>query len=254
MPPILQQEAEASIALDRDQTHAIGPVTVLCGAWKSFGGCILPAKHNMGRVDIPENHQFKENIVGYFEANAGEPDIMEEAAAFLLSSAAGLDLSDPHGAETPARFIRMLKELTTPEEFTFTTFPVGSQNMIMLKDIPFSSVCNHHVIPFVGFAHIAYVPDKEIAGLSKFARLVKYHSHKLQVQESLTAEIADDLEARLKPLGVAVVMEAEHLCMTIRGVQVPGTQTRTAEMRGVFANHEKTAKAEFLSYVNGGKK
>jgi GTP cyclohydrolase I len=148
----------------------------------------------------------------------------------------------------------MLKELTTPEEFTFTTFPATSQNMVMLKGIPFSSVCSHHVIPFVGFAHIAYVPDETLVGLSKFARLVKYHSHKLQVQESLTEEIAADLEERLKPKGVAVVMEAEHLCMTIRGVQSSGTMTRTAEMRGVFADHEKTAKAEFLSYINGGHK
>lgn len=190
--------------------------------------------------------------MGYFEANEDDPDILEEAAGFLLSRVAGLNIKSPHGSATPARFVRMLKELTTPEEFTFTTFPATSMNMVMLKDIPFSSVCSHHVIPFVGMAHIAYVPDELLVGLSKFARMVKYHSHKLQVQETLTEEIAVDLESRLKPRGVAVVMEAEHLCMTIRGVQSPGTMTRTAEMRGVFADHDKTAKAEFLSFINGG--
>jgi GTP cyclohydrolase I len=174
-------------------------------------------------------------------------------AASVLFHAAGLDVTNPHGAATPARFVRMLQELTTPEPFKFTTFPAESQNMIMLKDIPFSSVCSHHVIPFVGYAHVAYVPNKLIAGLSKFARLIKASSRSLQVQESLTMQIADGIEHHLEPLGVAVIMEAEHLCMTIRGAQSPGTKTRTAEMRGVFADHAKTAKTEFLSYVNGGK-
>lgn len=177
---------------------------------------------------------------------------LEETAALLLGKAAGLDVTTPHGADTPGRFVRMLQELTTPEEFKFTTFPADTDNMVQLRDMPFSSLCNHHVIPFVGFAHVAYVPDKEMAGLSKFARLVRQCARKLTAQELLTKEIADRLEEILKPKGVAVVLEAEHFCMTIRGVQSPGTKTRTAEMRGVFGDHDRTAKAEFLSWLNGG--
>lgn len=177
---------------------------------------------------------------------------LEFMAGNLLADVAGLDVTGPHGADTPRRFIQMLRELTTPEQFEFTTFPAQSQNMIVIRDIPFSSVCSHHVIPFVGYAHVAYVPDEKIAGLSKFARLVRAQARKLQVQETLTMEIADIIDQVLQPLGVGVVMEAEHLCMTIRGVQAPGAKTRTAEMRGVFSNHEKTAKAEFLSAINSG--
>jgi len=259
MPPILQQEAEASIALDRDQTHAIGPVTVLCGAWKSYGGCILPARHNQGRVDIPENHQFKESTVKTFTAkrdpNEDWQGELEASAAHLLANAAGLNLKDPHGAATPARFLRMLKELTTPEEFKFTTFPNSEDNdeMITIRDIPFVSLCNHHVIPFIGTANIAYIPGDRLAGLSKFARTVKYFAHSLNVQENLTKQIADFLEEMLQPRALGVVLDAEHLCMTIRGVQAPGAQTRTASMRGFFADHDRTAKAEFMATINGGK-
>lgn len=173
----------------------------------------------------------------------------QELAGELLSRVAGLDLTGPHGQDTPRRFVNMLRELTTPDEFKFTTFPAESQNMVIIRDIPFASVCSHHVIPFVGFAHVAYVPNKLIAGLSKFARLVKAASRSLQVQESLTMQIADGIEHHLEPLGTAVVLEAEHLCMSIRGIQSPGAKTRTAEMRGVFSDHNKTAKMEFLNAI-----
>lgn len=218
----IRKEAEASVRMSHDesaQTHVVGDSVVV-------GSAV-----SMDEVMNPVN--------------------LESAAALVLSEAAGLDLTSPHGADTPARFLRMLKELTTSEPFNFTTFPSESQNMIIIREIPFSSVCSHHVIPFVGFAHVAYVPDERIAGLSKFARLVRQCAHKLQVQESLTMEIADRIEEILQPKGVGIVMEAEHLCMTIRGVQAPGAKTRTAEMRGVFGDHNKTAKAEFLAAING---
>lgn len=147
----------------------------------------------------------------------------------------------------------MLKELTTPQPIKFTTFPNdGMDEMIVQRNISFNSLCSHHVIPFMGMCHIGYIPGAKIVGLSKFARVVKHFSAKLQVQERLTREIADFLEEQLEPRGVAVVMEAEHLCMTIRGVQSPGTITYTADMRGFFNDHERTAKAEFFARLNGG--
>jgi GTP cyclohydrolase I len=144
----------------------------------------------------------------------------------------------------------MLRELTTPEEFEFTVFPATKQDMVIVKDIPFVSVCNHHIVPFAGVAHVAYIPDEVVAGLSKFARAVRYFSKQLQVQEELTDDIADFLEENLHPLGVGVIMSAEHMCMTIRGVQTPGTRTITSTMRGAFADHTKTAKAEFLQFIS----
>ena len=174
-------------------------------------------------------------------------------AALLLKKTTGLDVESDHGRDTPKRFVKMLKELTTPEPFEFTTFDSeGMHDMIIVQDLPFVSVCNHHVIPFVGRAHIAYVPDEVMAGLSKFARLTKYYAKSLQVQERLTVQIADRIQQELDPLGCGVVIQAEHMCMTIRGVQVPGTITTTSTMRGVFADHTRTAKAEFLSVIGLG--
>jgi GTP cyclohydrolase I len=174
----------------------------------------------------------------------------EEAAEVLLTKTTGLSINDPHGKDTPRRFAAMLEELTTPEEFTFTTFDAeGMDEMVTIGPLPFVSVCNHHVIPFVGNAWIAYVPRHKMAGLSKFARLVKYEAASLQVQERLTQNIANKLENELKPMGVAVVLKAEHFCMTVRGVQTPGVLTTTAKMTGIFADHDRTAKAEFLEWI-----
>lgn len=177
---------------------------------------------------------------------------VEAAATVLLRHVAGLDVNDEHGKDTPARFVAMLKELTTPTDIKWKTFPnSGMDEMVIVRDIPFVSLCNHHVIPFIGVAHIGYIPDKLIAGLSKFARVVQHFAERLQVQERLTIQVADYLEENLKPLGVAVMIEAEHMCMTIRGVHAPGTKTITSVMRGRFAEHDRTAKAEFLARLNG---
>lgn len=156
---------------------------------------------------------------------------------------------DVHLQGTAERWVKMMKELTTPEEYTFTTFPSEGDEMIIIKDIPFTSLCAHHLVPFVGVCHIGYVPFQQMAGLSKFARLVKANSRDLTVQERLTTAIAADLERKLEPLGVAVYMEAEHMCMTIRGVQTPGTKTITSHMAGVFADHSKLARSEFLAMI-----
>lgn len=174
----------------------------------------------------------------------------EELAEELLVRCAGLDVKDPQGARTPQRFVRTLRELTTPDDdWEFTTFPGHCDEMVTIYDIPFVSVCKHHVLAFEGLAHVAYVPDELIAGLSKIPRLVKYHSRRLQIQEELTKDIALDLANRLNPHGVAVVIEARHTCMSIRGAEVHGATTRTASMLGVFGDHTRTAKAEFMNGI-----
>lgn len=169
----------------------------------------------------------------------------------LLVKHAGLDTATEHGADTPKRFEDMLDEVTKCKDCTgscikWKVFKSAVDQMVVVNRIPFTSVCNHHVVPFVGHAWVGYIPDGTVAGLSKFARVVHHFAQRLQVQEELTQQVADFLEGALHPKGVMVVMEAEHLCMTIRGVQTPGTTTRTTVTSGVFADHARTAKAEFL--------
>lgn len=180
---------------------------------------------------------------------------LEEAARYVLEQTTGLKSEDGHGDETPLRFVRMLSSLTTPDEFEFTCFDntEGNDEMILQQDITFVSLCNHHVLPFIGKAHVAYIPGSKIVGLSKLARVVRYYAAGLQVQERLTSQIADRLEQELDPLGVAVVIQAEHTCMTIRGVKAPGSYTTTSKMTGVFADHTRTAKAELFQLIGSAR-
>lgn len=171
------------------------------------------------------------------------------AADLVLTIAAGMK-DNEHTSRTPERFVKMLKELTTPKPFEFTTFESDHDEMIVVSPIPFYSLCSHHVIPFIGTAHVAYVPQGRLAGLSKVARTVQYHMRGLWTQEDLTSTVADYLQDHLHPLGVAVIMKAEHLCMTMRGAQSPGTQTTTSVMRGVFADHTRLARTEFLRLID----
>jgi GTP cyclohydrolase I len=148
-------------------------------------------------------------------------------------------------AETPARVARMYEEVLSGLHETPTielTFAADHDEMVMVHDIPVYSLCEHHMIPFVGRAHVAYIPsdDGRITGLSKLPRLVQAFTRRLQVQERLTAQIADELERSLEPRGVFVVIEAEHLCMSMRGVRTPGTTTTTSAMRGQFRDSTAT--------------
>lgn len=155
-----------------------------------------------------------------------------------------------HHGDTPERWVRMMRELTNQrEEVEFTTFPSDNDEMVMLTDIPFRSLCAHHMVPFVGVVHVAYVPRKKIVGLSKIPRLIKFHSNDLTVQEDLTEKIARDLNHRLDAVGVAVVMKAEHMCMSLRGVQTHDVLTTTSKMMGCFADHSKLARQEFLAMI-----
>jgi GTP cyclohydrolase I len=174
----------------------------------------------------------------------------EELAEELLTRCTGLDVNNPQETDTPRRYVTALKEMTTRTPFDFTVFESNIQDMVIVRDIPVHSMCRHHVLSFQGRAHIGYIPEYLMAGLSKLARCVKYHAAALQTQEELTDEIADDLVDELKPVGVAVVLECTHTCMSIRGVQAPGALTYTAAMRGVFMDHDKTAKQEFMARIN----
>jgi GTP cyclohydrolase I len=167
----------------------------------------------------------------------------------------GEDPSRPGIAGTPERVAEMYGELfagigADPIQVVNVIPGAGHDEMIMVRDIPLYSICEHHLIPFVGKAHVAYVPhrDGRITGLSKIARLVDLLSKKLQVQERLTTEIADALDQALEPRGVFVMLEAEHLCMTMRGVKKPGSLTVTSAVRGMFKDNPAT-RAEAMSFI-----
>jgi GTP cyclohydrolase I len=144
----------------------------------------------------------------------------------------------------------MYQELLTPRAFNPTTFPndAGYDELVLAKDIPFTSLCAHHALPFSGVAHVGYLPGERILGLSKLARVVHYFARSLQVQERLTKQVADWLQEELDPRGVGVVIEAEHLCMTVRGVQAAGTRTVTSTMYGLLRGRAAT-RQEFLSLI-----
>ena len=176
--------------------------------------------------------------------------IKAEAAARDLLIALGQDLSAPDLIQTPRRIARMYEELLTPKPFNATSFPndEGYDELVLSKNIPFTSLCAHHALPFSGLAHVGYLPADRILGLSKLARVVQYFSRSLQVQERLTKQVADWLQAELEPRGVGVVIEAEHTCMTIRGVQARGSKMVTSTMYGVLRERIAT-REELLSLI-----
>jgi GTP cyclohydrolase I len=163
-----------------------------------------------------------------------------EAAVADLLVALGRDVTSEHLADTPRRVAASLLELLTPRDFAMTTFPndEGYEELVLVRDIPFHSLCEHHLLPFRGVAHIGYLPGERLVGLSKLARVVELFSRDLQVQERLTRQIAGYLDEQLAPRGVGVVVEAEHLCMTMRGAQAAGARTTTSAFRGELAEDE----------------
>jgi GTP cyclohydrolase I len=171
----------------------------------------------------------------------------ERAVADLLV-ALGQDPADPHTVDTPRRVAAAYAELLTPRSFNFTTFPndEGYDELVLARDIPFHSLCQHHMLPFTGIAHIGYLPGERILGLSKLARVVELFARGLQVQERLTKQVADWLQAQLHPKGVGVVLEAEHLCMSLRGVQAAGSRTVTSAVHGLLRDDPRS-RAEFFS-------
>ncbi len=169
-----------------------------------------------------------------------------ESAVKLFLEGIGEDPGRPELKETPQRVARMCSDIFAgiprdPEREMEVVFSEEYNELVLVRDIPFYSVCEHHLLPFLGRAHIAYLPDNQrITGLSKLARLVETFSRRLQLQERLTTQIADTIMVTLKPRGVMVVVEAEHLCMTMRGVKKPGSRATTSVMRGIFLEDART--------------
>lgn len=179
-----------------------------------------------------------------------------EAAIRQVLEALGEDPDREGLLRTPERVAKMYEELFSglhrdPEDVLDVLFDAGHDEMIMVRDIPLYSVCEHHLLPFIGQAHVAYIPNERgcITGLSKLARVVDLLAHRPQVQERLTTQIADTIENVLQPRGVLVVIEAEHLCMTMRGVSKPGSRTITSAVRGMFRYNEST-RAEALRLIH----
>jgi GTP cyclohydrolase I len=171
-----------------------------------------------------------------------------ERAARELLEALGVDVDAESTRETPRRMADVYSELLTPTEFNPTTFPNddGYDELVVARAIPFHSLCEHHLLPFVGVAHVGYLPGERIVGLSKLARVVDLFARNLQVQERLTKQIANWLERELDPKGVGVVLEAEHMCMSLRGVGKAGASTVTSALSGVVRDDVRT-RGEFLA-------
>ena len=177
---------------------------------------------------------------------------IKEAVKLLLEGI-GEDCDREGLKETPDRVARMYEELfegmeETAEEHLSRTFTAENNEMILEKDITFYSTCEHHLLPFYGKVHIAYVPDGKVVGISKLARTVEVFSRRLQIQEKLTAQIADAIMESLNPKGVMVMVQAEHMCMSMRGIKKPGSQTVTVVSRGLFEKDENL-KNTFLKLV-----
>lgn len=170
---------------------------------------------------------------------------LESAVKILLSN---FDDSEREGLkDTPRRYVNFLTEFLNPPEFNFTTFDVEKYDqMIIQTNIPFYSLCEHHLAPFFGIGHIAYIPKDKIVGLSKLARVLDKFSRRFQNQERITTQIAEFLIEQLKPKGVAVTLKAQHLCMAMRGVQKHDTWTITSDLHGVFKD-DSTTRNEFLT-------
>ena len=174
-------------------------------------------------------------------------EALQHAVGDLLR-ALGADLGAKGLRETPRRVAEAYAELLTPPAFRATTFPNddGYAGLVVAQAIPFHSLCMHHLLPFRGLAHVGYLPGERIIGLSKLARVVELFARDLQIQERLTVQIADWLQAELRPAGVGVVLEAEHMCMSLRGVQQPGARTVTSALRGAIRDDPET-RQEFLA-------
>ena len=194
-------------------------------------------------------------------ADVGQPvdlDRIEAAVAEILV-ALGEDLSRDGLQETPARVARMYAEVCSglhedPADYLVRTFDLEHDEMVMVRDIPVYSLCEHHLLPFFGVAHVAYIPQKGgmITGLSKLARLVDGFSRRLQIQERLTSQVAGAIQHTLEPQGTLVVIEAEHLCMSMRGVQKPGAVTVTSAVHGVFRD-EVSTRLEAMRFIEKGR-
>jgi GTP cyclohydrolase I len=192
---------------------------------------------------------------GLLGESAGVDEERVAAAVREILIAIGEDPQRPDLVDTPRRIARMYQEMFTgihfdPRQILRESLDESHNEMVIVRDIPFFSLCEHHLLPFYGVAHVGYFPSGRVVGISKLARVVEAFARRPQVQERLTTQIADCIDECLNPSGVAVVMEAEHLCMTMRGVKKPGSRVITSAVRGAF-RRRAVSRAEFLSLVQG---
>jgi GTP cyclohydrolase IA len=206
---------------------------------------VTAAAHPLPEQSTPLGGRPKLQVVGL----APTVDLVraERAVADLLA-ALGQDPTSGELADTPRRVAATYAELLTPAPFTATTFPndEGYDELVLAKAIPFSSLCQHHLLPFTGVAHVGYLPANRILGLSKLVRVVELFARRLQLQERLTSQVANWLQTQLDPKGVGVVLEAEHQCMTLRGVRAAGTRTVTSALHGRLRTDPRS-RQEFLA-------
>lgn len=182
--------------------------------------------------------------------------VAAERAGREFLKALGIDPDAPDApdlARTPRRFAEAYAELLAPEPFDFTTFAnsEGYDELVLVRDIPVHSVCEHHLLPFTGVAHVAYLPGARVVGLSKIPRMVEHYAHRPQTQERLTVQIAEALSARLQPRGLGVVIQATHTCMTLRGARATGSATTTSALRGTL-REDARSRAEFFALTADG--
>jgi GTP cyclohydrolase IA len=205
--------------------------------------------HNSG---INNNSPTLSQILTHSQPPVTEAEMMQAVRTLLLGLGENPDREGLK--DTPKRVVKALKFLTSgyhqslDELLNGAVFHENTDEMVLVRDIDLFSSCEHHILPILGRAHVAYIPDGKVIGLSKVARICEMYARRLQVQERLTAQIADALQGLLKPKGVAVVVEATHMCMVMRGVQKPGSWTSTSAVRGVFAEDAKT-RQEFMSLI-----
>ncbi|MGO4692063.1 GTP cyclohydrolase I FolE [Glaciibacter sp. 2TAF33] len=219
-------ESDGSSAVQRSAAHHAGTLHAVPDAGAESGIEILASRTDRTRTDRTR----------------------ATAAVAELLSALGHDVDSPHLADTPRRVADAFIEMLTPAEFSLTTFPneEGYDELVLVRDIPFHSLCEHHLLPFQGVAHIGYLPGERILGLSKLARVLEFFARDLQVQERLTKQVADWLQAELAPRGVGVVIEAEHMCMSLRGVKVVGSATTTSALHGAI-REDARSRDEFFA-------
>ncbi|MFG2395829.1 GTP cyclohydrolase I FolE [Streptomyces lydicus] len=198
-----------------------------------------------GDPDAPIPAQAALRVV---QENDGIDLVAAERAAGQFLQALGISTTSESLHGTPGRMARAYAELFSPRPFDLTTFPndEGYDELVLARSIPVRSVCEHHLLPFVGTAHVGYLPGRRILGLSKLARVVEHFACRPQVQERLTKQVADWLQTQLEPKGVGVVIEAEHTCMTLRGVQATGSSTLTSTLLGTLRSDARS-RSEFLA-------
>ena len=205
------------------------------------------------RPDLTSADQVLSSLAAKRPPKVTEAEMMQAVRTLLMGL--GEDPDREGLKDTPKRVVKALKFLTKgyheslEELLNKAVFTEDANEMVLVRDIDIFSSCEHHILPIIGRAHVAYIPNGKVIGLSKIARICEMYARRLQVQERLTTQIADALQGLLKPQGVAVVVEATHMCMVMRGVQKPGSWTVSSAMRGVFAEDAKT-REEFMSLIS----